>query len=132
MRNSDFVFETILIVITILVLLWSFYGDGGSAIAIWWAILGLLQVSHAIIMISTNPKRAKIVEHLKRYFLGVVLSFVLLGIYQLVKFRITIWDSLIVKIVIIMSIIILPAMLVLYLWFITWHFRRSSEVEKTG
>ncbi|HEX6193421.1 MAG TPA: hypothetical protein VFZ42_13700 [Chitinophagaceae bacterium] len=132
MRTYHFVIETILIAITFIMLIDSFFISRGYGIAVWWAILGILQVLHAITLNFAYRTSDRILKYLKWYFLGVIISGVLLGVYLGLRFRIPLSYGPIATIVLVVAIMILPALLALYLWFITWRFRRSSIVEKTG
>jgi len=130
MKIYHFVFETLLITITIALLLSSVFGDGGYAIAVWWAILGTLQVVHALGLAFAFHKIKPIFRYIKVYLLGVVMNFLLLGV-MIVGLTSRVWGEnggfRLLDIIYVITLVVVPAVLALYLWFITWHFRRKPE-----
>ena len=126
LKKGNLVFETILIAVTFVVWLSCLSGDNIIVFFAWWFIFGFLQVIHAMLLGFTFSKAPAIWRLLKWYFIGVLLDllvfFFISGspnisahLFSIIHF-LTLW--------------VFPIILALYLWFITWHFRRASRSEK--
>ena len=129
MKIYHMIFETILIISTTIFLIYNRSPANSIALALGWFVFGTLQVFHSVGLAFSYSKSPAIMRYLKKYIIiaftdvvvllisGALDSNSSLQVFEYIAFF-TLWIS--------------PAMLALYLWFITWHFRRPPVVEKTG
>jgi hypothetical protein len=118
MRTKHLITESILIIITLVFgVIALLHDDGGLGLALWWQVLGVSQVVHSILIGVFYSQDQKLIKWLTVYWIAVPIDLLLLVIAPNLVFGIIVF-------------LVIPSILALYLWFITWHFRRRGEIGK--
>ncbi len=121
MKRSNFVFESVLIGITAALGFNSLLSSDAIFLgALWLIVLGVLQVVHSLILGAFYWYDQRIQKSIIIYWCGVALNF---SIMYIGKETATSGN------VEIITIIIFPLMLALYLWYITFTYRVKSIAE---
>jgi hypothetical protein len=116
MRTKHLIAESILIIITLVFAVMAvIHEDGGLGFALWWQVLGVSQVVHSILIGILYRKDEQVLKWLSVYWITVPIDLLLLAIAPNLVFGIIVF-------------IVIPSILALYLWYITWHFRRRGEI----
>ncbi|HEX2627815.1 MAG TPA: hypothetical protein VHM26_02345 [Chitinophagaceae bacterium] len=128
MKRYHFYIETVLITITLSIVIATLLNDEmGFLFPQWWTVLGISQVIHALVLRQNYYNEWKIRQYITRYCLGVFYNFLFLGLGMTAAPFIDPGGNA-SDIVLLITLLIFPAILALYLWYITWKNRRKSEV----
>lgn len=130
MKRYHFIIETVLFAITVIQLPSALIIENEGALIIlmfWWAAFGILQVLHSLLLgVRYWPEVTAARKWFIRYWCGVVINFLVLGAVRAVeKYREEDVHNT-TYILYIMSLIVFPAILAVYLWYITWRFRQKE------
>lgn len=123
MKRSNYIFESVLIVITAVLgfaALFSF--DAVILGALWVIALGALQVIHSLILAASYWSNEAIQKSIIIYWCGVALNFSLMLIGNAIT------DSENVEMA---TILVFPLILALYLWYITCTYRAKPAAGET-
>ncbi len=121
MKRSNFIFESVLMVISLLLGIACIFSDDAFFLAILWLIpLGALQVIHALILTVNYWTNSAIKKLLIVYWVGVVLNFSIMLISDNLPGKD--WEML--------TIGVLPLMLAFFLWLITFIYKDNPAQKK--
>lgn len=119
MRTKHLIAESILILITLILGSgMAISGEWGLGFLLWLQVLGISQVVHSFIIGALYWKHEMIRNWIIFYWIGVAFDFILMYINDT-----SIHDHAIAW----FTLPVFPLILALYLWFITYYFRRRSE-----
>ena len=123
MKRSNYIFESVLIAITALlgfVTLFTF--DAIILGGLWLFVLGALQVVHSLIVGINYWSNEGIQKSIIIYWCGVVLNFIIM----LIGNETTLYNNMEI-----VTILVFPLMLAVYLWWITYAYRIKPVAEGT-
>ena len=123
MKRSNYIFESVLIAITALLGLIAFFSTDAIFLgALWLIVLGVLQVVHSMIVGINYWSAEGIQKSIIIYWGGVVLNFMIM----LIGNKTTLYNN-----AEMITILIFPLMLAVYLWWIMYAYRLKPVAEGT-
>ena len=123
MKRSNYIFESVLIAITALLGLIAFFSTDAIFLgALWLIVLGVLQVVHSMIVGINYWSAEGIQKSIIIYWGGVVLNFMIM----LIGNKTTLYNN-----AEMITILIFPLMLAVYLWWIMYAYRVKPVAEGT-
>ena len=137
MRTYHFVLESLFMLTTIVLTLELFIiGEWGYFTALWWAILGILQVSHSLVLGMRYWANKVIRNSITLYWKFVLINFAILGLSMVLingsgKYGDD-WARKLLDNIYFATIVIFPALLALFFWYITFRHRITKPTHNTG
>lgn len=123
MKRSNYIFESVLIAITALLGLIAFFSTDAVFLgALWLIVLGVLQVVHSMIVGINYWSTEGIQKSIIIYWCGVVLNFMIM----LIGNKTTLYNN-----AEMITILIFPLILAVYLWWIMYAYRVKPVTEGT-
>jgi hypothetical protein len=130
MKRYHFIIETVLFAITIILLPGALIKENEGALILlmfWWAAFGILQVLHSLLIGARYwPEVMAARKWFIRYWCGVAINFLVLGAVMAVEKYMDKDVHNATYILYVLTLIVFPAMLAVYLWYITWRFRQKE------
>ena len=119
MKRSNYIFESVLIIITAVLGFAALFSLDATILgALWLIVLGTLQVVHSLILGASYWSNENIKKSIIIYWCGVALNFSIMLIGNVF----TRSDN-----VEIATILIFPLVLALYLWYITYTYKIKPD-----
>jgi hypothetical protein len=129
MKGYHFIIETVLFAFTFIlgISIGITREDGIIFMMMWWAAFGALQVLHSLALGLRYWKDEHVRKSIIRYWCGGAINFLIIGVEAtFVTYRSEpIFKSL--DNIYLLTWIIFPVILALYLWYITWRFRQKEK-----
>ena len=123
MKRSNYIFESVLIAITALLGFIAFFPTDAIFLgALWLIVLGALQVVHSLIVGINYWSNEGVQKSIIIYWCGVALNFIII----LIGNKTTLSNNMEM-----VTILIFPLMLAVYLWWITYAYRVKPVAEET-
>jgi hypothetical protein len=121
MKAGHFYFELLLMLITLVAgITFTMPGNDGIVSLIWLFLLGVFQVIHSLVIGFTYRNNKKISDALALYWSGVIIDFILIFINAVF------WNK---DLPFVIHFIILPLLLAVYLFGITYYFSQKNKVS---